>query len=176
MIVTVVVVLFLGVRAGLIVGAFIPLTILLALVGMSIWDVELQRMSIATAIIALGIMVDNGIVVAEGMRNRLAAGEDRKQAAMETARTLGLPLLISTLTTILAFMPIALAEGSTGEYTLSLGQVVILVLLGSWFMSMYMTPTMCYWFLKASPQRPRGQLNDSEQYTSADLSLLSGVS
>jgi multidrug efflux pump subunit AcrB len=150
-IVTLVVVLFLGVRAGLIVGAFVPVTILLALVGMSIWNVELQRMSIATTIIALGIMVDNGIVVAEGIRNRLALGEDRKQAAIETAQTLGLPLLISTLTTILAFMPIALAEGSTGEYTLSLGQVVILVLLGSWFMSMYMTPTMCYWFLKVPP-------------------------
>ena len=164
-IVTLVVVLFLGVRAGLIVGAFIPLTILLALIGMAIWGVELQRMSIAAAIIALGIMVDNGIVVAEGMRNRLEAGEDRREAALETARTLGLPLLISTLTTILAFMPIALAEGSTGEYTLSLGQVVILVLLGSWFMSMYTTPTMCYWFLKASPPAER-PAEDSERYTS----------
>ena len=163
-IVTLVVVLFLGVRAGLIVGAFVPVTILLALVGMSIWHVELQRMSIATAIIALGIMVDNGIVVAEGIRNRLALGEDRKQAAIESARTLGLPLLISTLTTILAFMPIALAEGSTGEYTLSLGQVVILVLLGSWFMSMYMTPTMCYWFLKVPPEAKPA--DKSERFTS----------
>jgi multidrug efflux pump subunit AcrB len=150
-IVTVVVVLFLGLRAGLIVGAFVPLTIMLALIGMSMWEVELQRISIAAAIIALGIMVDNGIVVAEGMRNRLEAGEDRKQAALASAETLALPLLISTMTTILAFMPIALAEGSTGEYTLSLGQVVILVLFGSWFMSMYMTPTMCYWFLKVPP-------------------------
>ena len=162
-IVTLVVVLFLGVRAGLIVGAFVPVTILLALVGMSIWNVELQRMSIATTIIALGIMVDNGIVVAEGIRNRLEQGEDRKRAAIETARTVGLPLLISTLTTILAFMPIALAEGSTGEYTLSLGQVVILVLLGSWFMSMYMTPTMCYWFLKAPPGG--GGVDEAKMYS-----------
>jgi multidrug efflux pump subunit AcrB len=165
-IVTFVVVLFLGVRAGLIVGAFIPLTILLALIGMAMWEVELQRMSIAAAIIALGIMVDNGIVVAEGMRNRLEAGEPQLQAATETARTLGLPLLISTLTTILAFMPIALAEGSTGEYTLSLGQVVILVLLGSWFMSMYATPTMCCWFLKITPRNAQ-PAETSEHYTSA---------
>ena len=174
-IVTLVVVLFLGVRAGLIVGAFVPVTILLALVGMSIWHVELQRMSIATAIIALGIMVDNGIVVAEGMRNRLASGEDRKQAAIETARTLGLPLLISTLTTILAFMPIALAEGSTGEYTLSLGQVVILVLLGSWFMSMYMTPTMCYWFLKV-PEGDPGAADAQDTVFFRNLSTLSHFS
>jgi multidrug efflux pump subunit AcrB len=140
-------------------------TILLALVGMSIWHVELQRMSIATAIIALGIMVDNGIVVAEAMRSRLEAGEDRRQAALETARALGLPLLISTLTTILAFMPIALAEGSTGEYTLSLGQVVILVLLGSWFMSMYATPTMCYWFLKTPSAAEKA--SNTGQYASS---------
>jgi multidrug efflux pump subunit AcrB len=164
-VVTVVVILFLGIRAGLIVGAFIPLTILLSLVGMSLWGVELQRMSIAAAIIALGIMVDNGIVVAEGMRARLDAGEDRKQAALATARALGLPLLVSTMTTILAFMPIALAEGSTGEYTLSLGQVVILVLLGSWFMSMYATPTMCYWFLKTSPAKAQ-TAGQEEKYAS----------
>ncbi len=147
-IVTVVVVLFLGLRTGLIVGAFIPMTMLLGLVGMSVWGVELQRMSIATMIIALGMMVDNAIVIAENVRNRIEAGEDRKQAAIASGQELGLPLLTSTLTTIFAFMPIALAIGSVGEYTLSLGQVVILVLFGSWFMSMYMTPTLSYWFMR----------------------------
>jgi len=155
-IVLLVVILFLGVRTGLIVGSFIPMTMLLALVGMSMWGVELQRMSIATMIIALGMMVDNAIVMAESIRNRLELGEDRRGACIATAQELGLPLLTSTLTTILAFMPIALAEGSAGEYTLSLGQVVILVLLGSWFMSLYMTPTMSYWFLKVKPASGAG--------------------
>ncbi len=150
-IVLVVVILFLGLRTGLIVGSFVPLTMLLGLIGMSIWDVELQRMSIATMIIALGLMVDNAVVVAESIRNRLEQGEDRKQAVVETARGLGLPLLVATLTTILAFMPISMAIGSVGEYTESIGQVVILVLLASWFMSMYMTPTMSYWFMKVEP-------------------------
>ncbi|MDJ0982749.1 MAG: efflux RND transporter permease subunit [Kiloniellales bacterium] len=150
-IVLVVVILFLGLRTGLIVGSFVPLTMLLGLIGMSIWDVELQRMSIATMIIALGLMVDNAVVVAESIRNRLEQGEDRKEAVVETARGLGLPLLVATLTTILAFMPISMAIGSVGEYTESIGQVVILVLLASWFMSMYMTPTMSYWFMKVKP-------------------------
>ncbi len=150
-IVLVVVILFLGLRTGLIVGSFVPLTMLLGLIGMSIWNVELQRMSIATMIIALGLMVDNAVVVAESIRNRLEQGEDRKQAVVETARGLGLPLLVATLTTILAFMPISMAIGSVGEYTESIGQVVILVLLASWFMSMYMTPTMSYWFMKVEP-------------------------
>lgn len=152
LIVLVVVVVALGLRTGLIVGSFIPMTMLLALIGMSVWNVELQRMSIATMIIALGMMVDNAIVMAESVRNRMQAGQDRKQAAVASGRELGLPLLTSTLTTILAFMPIALAEGRAGEYTLSLGQVVILVLLGSWFMSLYMTPTMSYWFIKVEPK------------------------
>nr|MDJ0972765.1 efflux RND transporter permease subunit [Kiloniellales bacterium] len=150
-IVLVVVILFLGLRTGLIVGSFVPLTMLLGLIGMSIWNVELQRMSIATMIIALGLMVDNAVVVAESIRNRLEQGEDRKQAVVETARGLGLPLLVATLTTILAFMPISMAIGSVGEYTESIGQVVILVLFASWFMSMYMTPTMSYWFMKVKP-------------------------
>ena len=148
-IVLIVVILFLGLRTGLIVGSFVPLVMLLGLVGMSVMDVELQRMSIATMIIALGMMVDNAIVMAENIRNRIAVGEDRKEAAIAAGRSLGLPLLTSTLTTILAFMPIALAIGNVGEYTVSIGQVVILVLLGSWFMSLYMTPTVSYWFMKA---------------------------
>ena len=165
-IVLLVVILFLGVRTGLIVGSFIPMTMLLALVGMSIWNVELQRMSIATMIIALGMMVDNAIVIAESIRNRLEQGEDRKEAAVATGRELGLPLLTSTLTTILAFMPIALAEGRAGEYTLSLGQVVILVLLGSWFMSLYMTPTMSYWFLKVKPKTGTATSGEAALYNS----------
>ena len=147
-----VVIVFLGLRTGLIVGSFIPLTILIGLIGMSMWNVELQRMSIATMIIALGMMVDSAIVIAENIRNRLERGEDRRFAAIEAGRTLGLPLLTSTLTTILAFMPIAMAQGNVGEYTVSIGQVIILVLLSSWFMSMYMTPTMSYWFLKVTPK------------------------
>ena len=165
-IVLIVVVLFLGVRTGLIVGSFVPLTMLLGLIGMSVLDVELQRMSIATMIIALGMMVDSAIVVAESIRNRIEQGEDRKEAAIEAGRSLGLPLLTSTLTTILAFMPIALAIGQVGEYTLSIGQVVILILMGSWFMSMYMTPTMCYWFLKV-PTKTVEAAGKADLYDSA---------
>ncbi|MGI9520211.1 MAG: efflux RND transporter permease subunit, partial [Hyphomicrobiaceae bacterium] len=165
-IVLLVVMLFLGVRTGLIVGSFVPLVMLFALIGMSILGVELQRMSIATMIIALGMMVDSAIVIAESIRNRIEQGEDRKRAAIEAGRTLGLPLLTSTLTTILAFLPIVLANGQVGEYTLSIGQVIILVLLSSWFMSMYITPTMCYWFLRAKTNTSQ-EAGNPNQYDSA---------
>ncbi|MEN8207549.1 MAG: efflux RND transporter permease subunit, partial [Pseudomonadota bacterium] len=156
-IVLAVVIVFLGLRTGLIVGSFVPMAMLLGLVVMSFMDIELQRMSIASMIIALGMLVDNGIVVAEDIRTRMEAGQARLEAVTQAGETLAIPLLTSSLTTILAFAPMLLADGGTGEYTLSLAQVVTIVLMASWFLAMYMTPAMCFWFMKVEP------INSDEQ-------------
>jgi multidrug efflux pump subunit AcrB len=153
-IVLVVVMIFLGVRTGLIVGSFVPLTMLMGMILMQLIGIELERVSIASSIIALGMLVDNGIVIAEDIRSRLERGEDRREACIETGRTLAIPLLTSSLTTILAFMPMLLMDGQTGEYAFSLPMVVILLLASSWFLSMYVTPTMCFWFMKVEPVTP----------------------
>ncbi|MBE9554971.1 MAG: efflux RND transporter permease subunit, partial [Proteobacteria bacterium] len=145
-------ILFLGLRTGLIVGAFVPFTMLVGIIFMRMFEVELQRVSIAALIISLGMLVDNGIVVAEDIRVRMAQGVDRVKAAIEAGRSLALPLLTSSLTTILFFVPMALAEGGAGEYTQSLAQVVTIVLLASWFLAMFMTPAVSVWFLKAPKQ------------------------
>jgi multidrug efflux pump subunit AcrB len=150
-IVLVVVMVFLGIRTGLIVGSFVPMTMLLGLIVMRYIDVELERVSIASAIIALGMLVDNGIVVAEDVRTRLELGQEKKQACLEAGKTLAIPLLTSSLTTILAFMPMLLVGGTAGDYIFSLPMVVIILLLSSWFLSMFMTPTMCFWFMKVKP-------------------------
>lgn len=150
-IVLVVVILFLGVRTGLIVGSFVPMTMLLGMILMRFFSIELERVSIASCIIALGMLVDNGIVIAEDIRSRLERGEERRQACIETGRTLSIPLLTSSLTTILAFLPMLLLDGQVGEYAFSLPMVVILLLLSSWFLSMYVTPAMCFWFMKVKP-------------------------
>ncbi len=142
-----VVILFLGFRTGLIVGAIVPLTILLSFIIMAIWGIDLQRMSIAAIIIALGLLVDNGIVIAEDTRSRMDMGMNKKEAAIKAAGSLGIPLLTSSLTTILAFMPLMLAEDVSSEYLRSLSQVIITTLLSSWFLSMFATPALCYWFL-----------------------------
>jgi multidrug efflux pump subunit AcrB len=150
-IVLVVVMLFLGVRTGLIVGSFVPLTMLMGVIVMRIIGIEFERVSIASSIIALGMLVDNGIVIAEDIRSRLERGEERRLACIETGQTLSIPLLTSSLTTILAFMPMLLIDGQTGEFAYSLPMVVILLLLSSWFLSMYVTPAMCFWFMKVKP-------------------------
>jgi multidrug efflux pump subunit AcrB len=143
---------FLGMRTGLIVGSFVPMTMLLGLIAMRFFGVELERVSIASAIIALGMLVDNGIVVAEDVRTRLERGEEKRSACIAAGRTLAVPLLTSSLTTIFAFLPMLLLEGSTGDYIFSLPMVVIVLLLASWFLSMFMTPSMCFWFMKVTPK------------------------
>jgi multidrug efflux pump subunit AcrB len=150
-IVLVVVMFFLGMRTGLIVGSFVPMTMLLGLIVMRFFNIELERVSIASSIIALGMLVDNGIVIAEDIRSRLEAGEEKYQACIETGRTLAIPLLTSSLTTIFAFIPMLMMDGQTGEYAFSLPMVVIILLLSSWYLSMYMTPAMCFWFMKVKP-------------------------
>lgn len=147
LVVLAVVMLFLGWRTGLIVGAGIPLTIMLVLVGMSLWGIALHRISIAAVIVALGLLVDNGIVVAEDIQRRLGLGQDRMNAAEESSASLAMPLLVSSLTTILAFLPLMLAENTSGEFLASLTQVVILALIASWFLAVSVTPAFCYWFL-----------------------------
>ncbi len=161
-IVLVVVMVFLGLRTGLIVGFFVPLTMLFGIIVMSLFGVELQRMSIAAMIIALGLLVDNGIVVAEDIRVRLGRGLARKDAAYQSVSTLALPLLTSSLTTIFAFLPMLLIAGPEGDYVRSLAQVVTILLLGSWLLSMTVTPAMCAWFLKA-PEPGEGDVKPSGQ-------------
>ncbi len=151
-IVFLVVMLFLGMRTGLIVGLLVPLSILSALIGMSLLNIEFQRMSIAALIIALGLLVDNGIVMAEDIRRRLEQGDDRQKACLEAGKSLALPLLTASLTTILAFMPMMLSVGTAGEYTRALSQVLTIVLLSSWLLSMTAMPVLCFWFMKVKTQ------------------------
>ena len=153
-IVLLVVMVFLGLRTGLIVGAIVPLTMLLAIIVMRFFEIDLQRISIAAMIIALGLLVDNGIVVAEDIRRQTDAGTPRHDAARATGRTLALPLLTSSMTTMLAFLPMMLSIGAAGEYTRSLSQVIIIVLFGSWFLAMTVTPSLCTWFLGAPKAAP----------------------
>ena len=163
-IVLVVVMLLLGLRTGLIVGSFIPLVMLFGLLMMSALGIDLERMSLATMIIALGMFVDNAIVVSDDIKVNMETGMARKDAMLKTGNTLSIPLLTSTLTTVFAFGPILLQIGMAGDYTASLGSVMIILLMGSWFFSMFSSPSMCYWFLKTKPaDAPPGAAGQPQQ-------------
>jgi multidrug efflux pump subunit AcrB len=156
LIVLAVVVAFLGLRTGLIVGAMVPLVMLISTLVMRQFGVELEleRMSLAALIISLGLLVDNGIVVAEDMQGRLQNGQERIKAAIESGRTLLLPLLAASATTILAFMPLMLAPGAAGEYTRSIALVITIAL--SWVAALTILLLMCVWFMKAGEPRDEG--------------------
>jgi len=148
-IVLAVVMLFLGVRTGLIVGSIVPAVMLITLAVMGLFEMSLERMSLATLVIALGLLVDNGVVIAEHFKRLMAEHGDRERALKETGAELALPLLSSSLTTILVFLPLMLAEHASGEYTRNISLVIMITLLTSWLLAMTVTPTLCYYFLKA---------------------------
>lgn len=161
-IVLAVVMLFLGWRTGLIVGSMVPLTMLLAILVMNTSGIELHKISIASLIISLGLLVDNGIVIAENIGLRLERGVPPDEAAKAATRELGMPLLSSSLTTILAFMPLMLAQNQTGEFLRPLSSVIAVTLLASWLLSMYAAPMLCAKFMKvkvrkAGPKEGPGQ-------------------
>ncbi len=153
-VVLVVVMWFLGWKTGLIVGAMVPLTMMVTLIIMSVTGIELHRVSIAAIIVALGLLVDNGVVVAEDIRKQLDEGVDRLTAALAAPRILAIPLLTSSLTTVAAFLPLVLIEDGSGEFLRSLGQVLAFALLGSWLISITVTPALCYWFLSSAAATP----------------------
>ncbi len=130
---------------------------------MSLWGIDIQRMSLGALIVAMGMMVDNAIVVADGFMVRLQRGMDRKQAAIESATLPALPLLGATVIAVMAFYPIYASEEAAGEYCASLFQVIAISLMISWLLSVTITPLVCMWFLpepaetEADPA-PRGFL------------------
>ncbi len=151
-IVLVVVILFLGMRTGLIVGSIIPFVMLATLAIMKFSGIILEKMSLATLIIALGLLVDNGIVIAEDFKRRLEQGADRFTAMCQGGKELAMPLLSSSATTILFFLPLMLAEHVAGEFTRSISLVILITLLTSWVLALCLTPTLCYFFIKVDSQ------------------------
>ncbi|MGB3224801.1 MAG: efflux RND transporter permease subunit [Desulforhopalus sp.] len=162
-IVLVIVILFLGLRTGLIVGGIVPSVMLITLAVMNFTGIDLERMSLATLIISLGLLVDNGIVIAEDFIHRLESGETRKEALGETGRELAVPLLTSSLTTILVFMPLILAEHMAGEYTRSISLVILITLSVSWFIALMVTPIFCFYFAKSSVQKEKEKNKKEKQ-------------
>ena len=150
-IVLIVMLLFLGLRTGLVVASLIPMAMVTALLVMSFLDIGLDQMSLASLIIALGMLVDNSIVMSESIMVQAGAGKPLQQSAIDSAKELRIPLLTSSLTTAAAFLPIFLAESDTGEYTAPLFKVVTITLLSSWVLSLTMTPMLCAQFLKVKP-------------------------
>jgi multidrug efflux pump subunit AcrB len=156
-IVIVVLLFFMGLRTGLIIGAVLLITVSGTVWFMNFYAIDLQRISLGALIIALGMLVDNAIVVAEGMLVRIKRGEDGAKAASEVVGSTMWALLGGTIVGIVAFAAIGLSEDATGEFANSLFWVIMISLLLSWFTAVTMTPLLCVQFLKPDPPVAPGE-------------------
>jgi multidrug efflux pump subunit AcrB len=156
LIVLVVLTLAMGWRMGVVIGSGLVLTILGTFIVMSVMEIELHHVSLGALVVALGMMVDNSIVVADGVAVRLAKGMDAKSAAIESATGPAWPLIGATAIAIMAFYPVFASELGAGEYATTLFQVVAISLLLSWLISMTVTPLQCISMLKPPPAGAQG--------------------
>ncbi|ACJ27401.1 Acriflavin resistance protein [Shewanella piezotolerans WP3] len=134
---------FMGVRSGLLMGLVLLLTILGTFIVMNVLNIELQIISLGALIIALGMLVDNAIVVTEGILIGIKRGKTRLETAKSVISQTQWPLLGATIIAIIAFAPIGLSDNSTGEFCVSLFQVLLISLFISWITAMTLTPFFC---------------------------------
>ncbi|WP_428387817.1 efflux RND transporter permease subunit [Mucisphaera sp.] len=137
-----VVLLMMGWRSAMLVGTAIPLCALLVLIGMQQIGLPIHQMSITGLIIALGLLIDNAIVIVDEVNRRLSRGESPRDAVSATTKHLFLPLLGSTLTTMLAFAPIALLPGPAGEFVGGIATTVIIAVGASFVLSLSITASL----------------------------------
>ncbi|NSX56103.1 efflux RND transporter permease subunit [Parasulfitobacter algicola] len=140
--------LFMGWRAAIVVGASLLLTVSFTFFFMYVFDIKVERISLGALIIAMGMLVDNAIVVAEGMQVEMRKGRKATAAAQEAARKTQIPLLGATVIGIMAFAGIGLSPDSSGEFLFSLFAVIGISLLLSWLLAITVTPLLASYFFK----------------------------
>lgn len=162
-IVIVVLLFFMGLRSGLLIGLILLLTVLGTFIFMKYFAIDLQRISLGALVIALGMLVDNAIVVVEGILIGTQKGRTRLQAATDIVTQTKWPLLGATVIAVTAFAPIGLSEDSTGEYCGTLFTVLLISLMLSWFTAISLTPFFADIFFKGQKIKS-GEGEDNDPY------------
>ncbi|MFH4663883.1 efflux RND transporter permease subunit [Vibrio cidicii] len=147
-IVIIVLLFFMGLRSGLLIGLILLLTVLGTFIFMQYFKIDLQRISLGALVIALGMLVDNAIVVVEGILIGTQKGRTRLQAATDIVTQTKWPLLGATVIAVTAFAPIGLSQDATGEYCGTLFTVLLISLMLSWFTAISLTPFFADLFFK----------------------------
>tara|TARA_B110000116_G_scaffold150861_1_gene130467 strand:+ start:40 stop:3153 length:3114 start_codon:yes stop_codon:yes gene_type:complete len=151
-IVLVVMLIFLGFRTGIVIASLIPIVVIMTLMIMGLIGMGLNQVTLAALIMALGMLVDNAIVVAETIMVKLDQGVEKKKAAMDAFSELWMPLLISTLTTSAAFLAFYMSPTSMGDIVGPIFVVITIALMSSWVIALSIITLFCYLFLKQTPK------------------------
>lgn len=159
-IVIIVLLFFMGVRSGILIGLILLVTVLGTFIFMQYMAIDLQRISLGALVIALGMLVDNAIVVVEGILIGTQKGRTRLQAAGDIVTQTKWPLLGATVIAVTAFAPIGLSEDSTGEYCGTLFSVLLISLMLSWFTAISLTPFFADLFFKETKGVQEGEEQD----------------
>lgn len=159
-IVIIVLLFFMGLRSGLLIGLILLLTVFGTFIFMKYFAIDLQRISLGALVIALGMLVDNAIVVVEGILIGTQKGRTRMQAATDIVTQTKWPLLGATVIAVTAFAPIGLSEDATGEYCGTLFTVLLISLMLSWFTAISLTPFFADIFFKGQKFKQDGESSD----------------
>ena len=176
-IVIVTLLIFMGFRSALVIGGILLLTIFATLATMELSGIPMHRVSLGALIIALGMMVDNAIVVTEGIQVGVQKGRKKLDIAKAIVSQTKWPLLGGTLVGIIAFAPIGFAPGQTAEFTNHLFWVILISLLYSWVFALTLTPLFCFWLFKENVSETAATEKDStfirlaKEFTRKILSL-----
>ena len=154
-IVLIVMLVFLGIRTGFVIASLIPIVMITTLMVMGLMNIGLNQVTLAALIMALGMLVDNAIVVAETIMVKMEEGIERKKAAIDAFSELWMPLLISTLTTSAAFLAFYLSPTTMGDIVGPIFIVITITLLSSWIIALTVITLFCYMFLKVKPKEER---------------------
>ena len=144
---------FLGLRTGFVIASLIPIVTITTFMFMGLFGIGVNQITLAALIMALGMMVDNAIVVSESIMVKMDEGIPVKKAAIDSCDELLVPLLISTLTTAAAFLSFYMAETVMGDITGPIFVVISIALLSSWIISLSIITLFCVFFLKVDVKK-----------------------
>ncbi len=165
----------LGTRSGFVVALCIPLVLAIVFTIMYLMNIELQRVSLGALIIALGLLVDDAMIVIEMMAVKLEQGLDRLSAAAYAYSATAFPMLTGTLITCAGFIPVGFAQGSASEFCSTLFSVITIALLTSWVVAAMVTPLFGYLFIKIpsnTKKDPEHHVYDTKLYRSFKQTLI----
>lgn len=156
-IILVVIVVFfgLGFRNAIVVSAAIPLSILMTFGAMYFLGVKIHQMSLTALIIALGILVDNAIVISDTVQVKYDGGMELKEAAVQGTTMSSLPIFTATLTTIAAFSPLLGLPGAAGQFISAIPIVLIISMVAAYIVAMFVTPSMAVTFFRKSKDQKK---------------------